>query len=63
MSAFNTMQPTFGNQMWDLQSMPIDDQKRFLRTFCDDHPEVPYVSVILQMIQRMSPAKLQRNSN
>ena len=63
MSAFNTMLSGAGNQMWDLLSMPVDDQKRFMRTFCDDHPDAPYVTGILQMMQHMSPATVPRNSN
>jgi hypothetical protein len=28
--------------MWDLQSMPIDDQKRFLRTFWKQQAQSAY---------------------
>ncbi len=37
----------------DLNGLPLDTQKQFIRSYCKDHPRTPYLGGVFKLFDRM----------
>jgi hypothetical protein len=40
----------------NVNSVPVPDQKMYLRRYCDEHPSDNYVDAVVQLFQMLKPA-------
>jgi hypothetical protein len=52
MSGLNAASLQSQGQSRDLSSMPPEEQERFIRDYCNDHPLASYVTVVVQLYHR-----------
>ncbi len=37
----------------DLNGLPLDTQKQFIKSYCKDHPRTPYLGAVFKLFDRM----------
>jgi hypothetical protein len=63
MSGLNTKQITINGNSQNLNSISDQEQKSFIRRYCNEHPLDDYVSAVLILYRRLSPNKTTKTQN